>query len=288
MDHNFLWYGISVFVNDVLYKQKIFLESLEIKNIVSVIENNIFHYSVIINEIPCDIVYTFDSNIAIEGKLTITNLKTNEVVKYNIERRNDSVRIGKTISSYHEIYEYLGKNFIDISVERNIKVEVTNLNISEEAETEASASIVNTTINDNRVTYHNMLIDRLLFAVSGAIDYDITKCIDVICLKCSSLYMVIYDEGSMQVISVDTKTFANRSQAEIHPINSNFKQFFEYTLDNDACEITEFITTVDNPKAVRRKYGYSQDKTSRIITAGDKQFSVVHKGNDITFIRMMS
>lgn len=286
MEHNFLWYGVSVFVNDILYRDNIFLDELEITDISERIKDNTFKFLLKVNGIGCYIVYTFSSNVAIEGKLTITNLDTGVSDHYTVERCNDSVRISQGFS-YHEIYCYLGSRYIDVIVKDGKKVEVTNLTVSKCNDTNScTINVCNTVISgNNRITKYDKTIDRLLFAVSGAIDYDITRCQDVICFSCNTMKMVIYNSGSLQVICVDSFTGKGRKLGEIHPINSNFKQYFEYDVDHGACEITEYIETVDNPKAVRRKYLYDQDSDTRVISAGNDKFVVVHKGNDITFVR---
>lgn len=286
MEHNFLWYGMSVFVNDILYRDNIFLEELEVTDISEKIKDNTFKFLFKVNDIPCYVVYTFASNVAIEGTLNITNMSSGVSDQYTVERCNDSIRI-KQGSDYHEIYCYLGKRYIDIIVKDGKKIEVTNLSVSKSNDTNSCrVDVCNTAItNSNRVSKHETNIDRLLFAVSGAIDYDITRCQDVICFSCNTLKMVVYNSGSLQVICIDAFTGKGHKLGEIHPINSNFKQFFEYDIDGDKCEITEYIETVDNPKAVRRKYIYDQSQDSRIISVNDQKFAVVHKGNDITFVR---
>lgn len=286
MEHNFLWYGVSVFVNDILYRDNIFLDELDVTDISEKIKDNTFKFLLKVNNIPCYIVYTFSSNVAIEGTLKITNMQSGISDQYAVERCNDSIRISQG-TDYHEIYCYLGKRFIDIIVKNDKKIEVTNLAIVDSNNTNAcKVSVCNTAItNENRINKYDKNIDRLLFAVSGAIDYDITRCQDVICFSCSSLKMVVYNSGSLQVICIDTFTGRGHNLGEIHPINSNFKQYFEYDIDQNKCEITEFIETVDNPKTVRRKYLYGQDPETRIIDIEGQRFAVVHKGNDITFVR---
>ena len=96
----------------------------------------------------------------------------------------------------------------------------------------------------------------------------------------------VYDSGSMQVISVDTKTSPNRATATIRPINSSFAQSYEYVIDKNTCHITEFIPTKNNPTAIRRQYVYRQDDKTKVITADGRKFSVALEDNNITFIRV--
>ena len=284
MEHNFLWYAISIFINDVLYRDQIFLNSFNVTDVESIIEDNTFKFKLKVNGIPCRFVYTFSSNVAIEGELMISNINAGMSITYSVIRCNDSVRIGHSEKEYHEIYCYLGKRYIDVVVNGGRKTEVTNITIDHSDEKFYKASVVSTNVADNRVEKVDRSIDRLLFAVSGAIDYEITRCHDVICFSCAKIKMVVYDSGSLQVICVDSSIGPDRKLGEIHPINSNFRQFFEYDVDNDTCEITEYIETVDNPKAIRREYRYHQDLDSRIIDIDGQKFYVVHKGNDITFV----
>ena len=286
LDRNFLWEAVSIYVNDILFNKRIYEERLDIKNIVSNVHDNIFEFTLTINAIPCKFLYIFDSNVSIEGTLEIANLETGESQIFNVERLNDCVRIGKSLTTYHEVYIYNEVQVIDVSVEKGVKTNVTDLTITTTDVSSGVADILNMSVQDNRLYSHNPLIERLLFAVSGAIDYDVTKCKDVIYLRSNAIVLVIYDSGSMQVISVDTKTSPNRATATIRPINSSFAQSYEYVIDKNTCHITEFIPTKNNPTAIRRQYVYRQDDKTKVITADGRKFSVALEDNNITFIRV--
>lgn len=283
MDKDFLWYGISIIVNDILATNDIFIEDIKISKLDTTIENNIFNYSFILNEYECSVVYIFDSNVITEGILKISCNGVSDDRVYNIVRGMNHIKVECGLTSYHELYCYNKTNYMDIFINALRKQEVTNINITSKPNSKVIRANTHTSFMRNYQFKHaNNDIYRILFAMSGVIDHECKDCRDVVVISGACTKMVIYDNGKFQVICVDIQDDRKKLTGSIIPTNSDFKQTFEYSINDGICHVIEYMDTSEHINSIRREYDIKFD--GNCLIANDETFIIKHNENDVSFV----
>ena len=227
--------------------------------------------------------YTFDSNVFLQGTLSIVD--GSETKRYVIERVNDSLRIYHDIFSYDELFFFGDSKLVDITIAKNRKEYVSCVDIVQH--NDGMIVVDNTVVSTSTNYNYNRQIIRDLFLISGALDYSVMKCPDVIVFSSSNMSMLIYSGPVTQVISMDTAMPRSSTPCgHISVFNSDFHQHFEYVkrVTNGNYEVLEYEHSANDPQKKWLKREYEMDFVDGKIHVPNRgYFNIQKTDRDILF-----
>lgn len=227
--------------------------------------------------------YTFDSNIFLQGMLEIITETNTET--YSVERINDTLRIYTDAFNYDDLIFCECKKLINISHVNGRKESVSCVTLNFKNNTDFTISYVVAYATSCKHLTNDVL--RTLFLISGAVEYSVTRCDDVIAYHSTPIDLIIYNGFITQVLCINKHTYLNgKYSGTITLINSEFKQHFEYVDAKDESPMMVFEYEKDQmdktSKSIKRSYEFAI-KDNMIIIPKIGKFTISTIGNDVIF-----
>ncbi len=230
--------------------------------------------------------YTFSSNVILQGTLEITTDSSSDI--YSIQRVNDAFRIYVTAFDYDELFFVNNDKLVVIRITKQRKQCVSCMSL------QFSNKHLFTIINVIAYAKPKPLLTGMqlqaLFIISGATEYDITKCRDVVCFCSTNLDMLIYTGATNQIISIVERTNkpGNQLCGAIKILNSDFHQQFTYeTTTEGLCWIVEFEHDQQNNTNINKRVYSTRLDGDIIVVPQVGDFQTTQYGNDIFFIKKL-
>lgn len=284
MDHYFLWYGISLAINDVIPDSIGFTHKQSIVITSSVIQANVYTYNLIIHNQPVVIKYTFDNNNFVFGTLDI--VIDDVFTHYTIIRHRNLFKAYKNKAECVEFFPINHKHILSVFKHGNKKSRIGNMTvIKQRVNTENSEvlDIESITISVPSNYRHKFTdLDYLaLFAVNGSVQHITAIHKDVVKMESKRQKLLIYTDPEDEVIvlyDIDHK----KNIGSILVINSDFKQEYRYKIENDLYHIGEYVLNRKQEEVLKRKFScVIKDNNLSVVDGNVYEISLTN--NNILF-----
>lgn len=284
MNNNLFQNACAIVVNRVLIKNQVFFNNIINAKLISYsMRGKYYTFTLEIENKIYTAKYTFDSNVFLQGILEITTDTYTET--YSVERINNSLRIYTDAFNYDELLFADRTKLIDISNVMGRKESVSCVTLDFKNQIDLTITYVMAYATDCKCMSNATI--RTLFLISGAVEYSITRCEDVVSYHSSPIDLIIYNGALTQVLCIDQHIRGGRNfSGTIKLLNSEFKQHFDYTNSpkEEFTDILEYETDQmnKNSKSIKRSYAFAIQKDKIVIPKVGK-FSISVIGNDVIF-----
>lgn len=282
MDYIFLWCANIITIHSYLQDGSMSFFENNIKLINSTIKDNVYAYTVSINDRYFDFKYFFYSNTLIHGTLTITDTAINDSRVYAVNRYNSVLRIYQTEGYYDEFHLYNKNVIINFYIENNRKQYVSSFNIDEIDGT--TYNVIGNRTETSCITQPPDQLLVTLFAVAGAYDYDHIICPDTIVFSSSKMLMAVYTDTYSQLLCTNMYPKI-KGVGNIHVINSDFKQRYEYSKEGLLYHVKEFVKNHSGDEIIKREYGVVPHEDALYVEKYNRTYTVSIDKNTISFVR---
>lgn len=286
MDYSFLWSAVSFIGGTLNLTNKTVSDSYAVEILNSNIDGNTYRYKVMLDGKEFDICYDMDNNNVVSGSLIIYNKDTDLTSKLSVQKIDDRIKLYYSVNGYVELSIVHKSSIIAIYVENNRKTRIESININEPDPYgfKEIGSITVTSAYTSKIDEYDRKLHMELFLTSGAIDNEYTLVPDVCTFTSSKIAMTVFSDIHRQIICTDVYPKRIGADGSIDVINSDYKQHYTYSRENENIAIEEVVTSRKGSEIKKREYTYTEDMNIITILETNKRFKVVTKGNDVEFI----
>ena len=288
MDYSFLWSAVAFIGGTINLINKTISDHYSVEIITSEINGNVYKYTVKCDDKYFEITYNMNNNNVVAGTLTISDKQHLMDSVVSVQKIDDRIKFYYSATGYVELSIINNSSMVAIYVENNKKQRIESINIEEPSlgGFKEQGSINVTSAYVSSIDANDKKLHMELFLTSGAIDKDYTLVPDVCSFTSSKIAMTIFSDIHRQIICTDVYPKRSGADGSIDVINSDYKQHYSYSRENERVAIEEVVTSRIGKEATKRVFTYSEDdNVITIIETGD-QFNIITKDNDVEFVKI--
>ena len=288
MDYSFLWSAVAFIGGTLNLTNKSVSEQYDVEILNSSIDGNHYKYTVNIDGSEFHINYSMDNNNVVAGSLIITDKQNELESKLSVQKIDERIKLYYSAHGYVELSIINNSSMVAIYIENNKKIRVESISISEPNPFDAKECgyISVTSAYTSPISANDRKLHMELFLTSGAIDNEYTLVPDVVTFTSSKIAMTIFSDIHRQIICTDVYPKRIGADGSIDVINSDYKQHYSYSRENELIAIEEIVASRKGNDTKKREYTYTEDLNVITILETGKQFNVVTKDNDVEFIQI--